>query len=208
MPDINNIPNKMITEHQNWHNFPGKPNRGGRIIDPWSNNRPEPAPGSGEEFLIWHEGFIERFNNWVVKQPANEQPKASSIKPWVEVPIGFKMGMVGWNSSTAADALRLADMKNFSSLDELGRFLESGIHGWLHFAAASMFSEPVLMSFAGPRSTYFWQLHGLIDYWRQQWVNHAESLQPVDASAMIANVEMPMVLTAKEIKIIEAIRAI
>ncbi|TDJ00723.1 MAG: hypothetical protein E2O76_04565 [Caldithrix sp.] len=54
-------------------------------------------------------------------------------------------------------------MSNFGSLDELGRFLEWSLHGFLHNAAAGMWNEQILLSFQSPRSTYFWQLHGLID---------------------------------------------
>jgi hypothetical protein len=34
-----------------------------------------------------------------------------------------------------------------------------------------MFGESVLLTFASPRSTYFWRLHGFIDHWRQQWLD-------------------------------------
>lgn len=41
-------------------------------------------------------------------------------------------------------------------------------------AAEALWSEPVLLTFESPRSTYFWQLHGLIDHWRQQWVDQQQ----------------------------------
>ena len=81
------------------------------------------------------------------------------------------MGMLGWDQRRARDEQRLQDMANFGSHDELGRFLEWGLHGYLHFAAANMFNEPIIMGWKSPRSTYFWQLHGLIEHWSQAWTN-------------------------------------
>jgi hypothetical protein len=40
-----------------------------------------------------------------------------------------------------------------------------------------MFQEPILMSLESPRSTYFWQLHGLIDHWRAQFEDQGFSIQ-------------------------------
>lgn len=38
-----------------------------------------------------------------------------------------------------------------------------------------MHNEPVLLSFSSPRSTYFWQLHGLVDKWRSDWIAWQDS---------------------------------
>jgi hypothetical protein len=171
MPDISNIPNAMIDEHEAWHTRPGNPSAGGRAITPWPPTGGGPAAGSGAEFLNWHNGYVERFRQWVASIPAAQRPSDASIAPWTTIPTGFKMGMVGWNATLAADEARLQDMSNFGSLDELGRFLEWSLHGFLHNASAQMFGESVLLTFASPRSTYFWRLHGFIDHWRQQWLD-------------------------------------
>lgn len=171
MPTINNIPQEMIVEHVNWHTLPGNPGAGGRAVNPWPPGATAPAPGSGEEFLVWHHGYVTRFHEWVDGLPNAQRPAAAAIEPWNSIPIGLKMGMLGWNSQLASDEAQLQDMSNFSTLDDLGRFLEWGLHGWLHNASSGMWNEPVLRSFESPRSTYFWQLHGLIDHWRQQWVD-------------------------------------
>ena len=170
MPDIPNIPQAMITEHEHWHMQPGNPGLGGRRINPWPSTGGGPASGSGAEFLEWHAGYIQRFMSWVNSQPPGAQPNKASIEPWTAIPTGFKMGMLGWSQNYADQERRLQDMSNFGTRDELGRFIEWGLHGFLHYAAANMFNEPVLMSYASPRSTYFWQLHGLIEHWHQQWV--------------------------------------
>ena len=114
---------------------------------------------------------MQRFNEWVASLSEAQRPSAATIAPWTTVPTSFKMGMLGWNASRAAEEAQLQDMSNFGSLDELGRSLEWSLHGFLHQASEQMFGEPVLMTFASPRSTYFWQLHGLIEHWRQEWLD-------------------------------------
>lgn len=171
MAIIQNIPENMITEHVNWHTRPGNPGGGGRAINPWPGGSTEAALGSGEEFLVWHQGYVARFREWVDSLPGTQKPDASAIQPWTAIPQGLKMGMVGWNASRAEDEARLSDMSSFETLDDLGRFLEWGLHGFLHGASTQMWNEPVLSTFESPRSTYFWQLHGLIEHWRQQWVD-------------------------------------
>lgn len=175
MPMINNIPQAMIDEHIAWHSRPGNPAAGGRRINPFPPvGGRRPALGSGEEFLVWHQGFVERFHAWVNGIPANEQPPADRIAPWRSIPQMLKMSMLGWSADLADEEQLLTDMSNFDSLDDLGRFLEWSLHGFLHNAAAGMWSEPVLLSFESLRSTYFWQLHGLIDLWRQQWADNQQ----------------------------------
>ena len=149
---------------------PGNPSRGGRTINPWRAPGIGPLPGSGAEFLNWHGGYIERFNKWVTSLPANEQPDQASIQPWTAIPMGFQMGMLGWNQELSNQEQRLRDMSNFATLDDLGIFLEWGLHG----AVARMFDESVIMTLTSPRSTYFWQLHGLIENWRQRWIAQSQ----------------------------------
>jgi hypothetical protein len=169
MSIITNIPEAMLTEHVNWHTRPGNPAGGGRQINPWPPVGGGPAGGSGEEFLVWHRGYLARFHQWVQSLPQTDRPDPASIAPWQAIPQGLKMGMVGWTAARAQDEQRLANMSNFSSLDEVGRFIEWGLHGFLHSGSSAMWNEPVLLSFRSPRSTFFWQLHGLVDHWREQW---------------------------------------
>lgn len=172
MSNIDNIPRAMIDEHIAWHSRPGNPNAGGRRIDPFPPFGRRPALGSGEEFLNWHQGFVQRFHQWVSGLPANQQPPANEITSWRAIPQMLKMSMLGWNVNLANEEQQLSNMSNFDTLDDLGRFLEWSLHGFLHNAARGMWNEPILLSYESPRSTYFWQLHGLIDIWQQQKVNH------------------------------------
>lgn len=174
MSNISNIPQAMIDEHIAWHSRPGNPAAGGRRIDPFPPFGRRPALGSGEEFLVWHRGFVQRFHQWVNGLPVNQQPPANAISPWRAIPQMLKMSMLGWNNNFADEEQLLSDMSNFDSLDDLGRFLEWSLHGFLHNAATRMWNEPILLSFESPRSTYFWQLHGLIDHWRQQWIDNQQ----------------------------------
>lgn len=178
MANINNIPQEMIDEHVAWHARPGNPSAGGRAIDPFPPFGRRPALGSGEEFLVWHQGYLQRFREWVNGIPPSQQPPNDAISPWRTIPRMLKMSMLGWNANLAGEEELLSDMSNFESIDALGRFLEWSLHGFLHNAASGMWNEPVLLSFESPRSTYFWQLHGLIDHWRQQWVDNQQGPIP------------------------------
>lgn len=198
MPNINNIPQPMIDEHVAWHSRPGNSSVGGRRINPFPPFGRRPALGSGEEFLVWHSGYIDRFRQWVDGLPANLRPSVNAISPWLAIPQMLKMSMLGWNVRLADEEQLLSDMSNFVSLDELGRFLEWSLHGFLHNAASGMWNESTLLSFESPRSTYFWQLHGLIDHWRQQWVDNQQPAPnpiftplQIDASATQAAIGSP-----------------
>jgi len=85
----------MIDEHIAWHSRPGNPSAGGRRIDPFPPFGRRPALGSGEEFLLWHEGFVQRFLQWVNGLPANQQPLANTLSPWRAIPQMLKMSMLG-----------------------------------------------------------------------------------------------------------------
>lgn len=178
MATINNIPTAILDEHVAWHSRPGNPDAGGRRINPFPLIGRRPALGSGEEFLVWHKGFVQRFHQWVNSLPTNQQPSANDIAPWHAIPQMLKMSMLGWNVDLADEEQTLNDMSNFDSLDDLGIFLEWSLHGFLHNAASNMWDEPILLTYESPRSTYFWQLHGLIDYWRQQLIDKEDPTSP------------------------------
>ena len=170
MAIINNIPDALVMEHMNWHDFPGQPNKGGRAINPWPPGAIAPAPGSGEEFLKFHRSFMDKFFKWVNSLPTNQRPSASALKPWKTLPATLKQSRFGWDLQTARDTARLQHPEAFATLDELGVFIEWGIHPFFHHAAALRWNEPVLETMESLRSTYFYQIHGLVDLWRAKWV--------------------------------------
>ena len=53
MSIILNIPQAMITEHENWHMRPGNPAGGGRRINPWPPTGGGPIP---QDFLFGRPG--------------------------------------------------------------------------------------------------------------------------------------------------------
>ena len=154
MPTISNIPPAMLYEHVHWH---------------MNVHSMEPLPQ--QAFLVWHNGYIKRFHNWVGSLPSNERPDSGSIEPWLAVPNELKEASLGWNQvrEEAEDRLQQA-VAEFDSLEALGVHIQQHLHGWMHVAGETLWSEPMLRSYVSPISTYFWQLHGLIDHWLKEWI--------------------------------------
>jgi hypothetical protein len=156
---IPNFPASLLHEHHAWHT-------GGR--NPAALN-----PGAGDDFLTFHHNFVAKALAWYKTQPGFSPLQ---VTPWTAVPPQLKLSVLGWSPGLQNDETRLSSNPlSFPSSDELGRFIEFGefggnnIHGWLHNAAANHFSEPLLATFDSPQSTYFYQLHGLVDHWWQSW---------------------------------------
>jgi hypothetical protein len=164
MPRIANFPSEMLMEHEDWHHR-------GRTVS-------QGALGSGEEFLNWHSRYIKLFNAWVDALPKHERPDPKTIAPWTEIPAILKTVALGWTKWHSDAEQRLQNMANFGTHDELGRFIEDGLHNrYLHGAAAKEFGEPDIADPAkAPSSTYFWQMHGLIERWSQEWLRTQGSL--------------------------------
>ena len=165
---ILNIPQNLSDEHHAWHvigmhpQFPTRSN-------------PLGSPGSGIEFLTFHRYYNGKFHSWYDFQP---NVNLSLVMPWVQIPNEMKTSQLGWNSNFASQEDRIVNNRNsFSSDDELGIFIENGIHNnWMHGAAAAHFNEPVLATFHSPQSSYFYQLHGLIDRWWWLWQNRSTNV--------------------------------
>jgi hypothetical protein len=164
MAIIANYPQTLLDEHHHWHDptaHPGSP--GTRENQPGS-------PGAGLEFLQFHRDYVRRFREWYDAQPGADP---TAVEPWTAIPNAMKNPAVtGWDSTLAAQEQRIqGNNPPFASADALGDYIEFGIHGWLHNAAATVFNEPMLRNFHSPTSTYFYQLHGLVDRWWRQWVD-------------------------------------
>lgn len=169
MAIIQNIPIEFVQDHVNWHSYPGYMDKKGRRVIPWPEGSAEPAKGSGREFLEWYHTYLEKFYSWVQDLPENERPQPESIAPWTEIPFAMKTSMLDWNAQLAAEEEKTRRLGAFATLDDLGIFIEWKFNGWLHKTAALLWNEPILISLESPRSTYFWQLHGLFDHWMKQW---------------------------------------
>jgi len=155
MPLIQNYPSDLSEEHMDWHM--------GRSI-------PMGEPGSGVDFLQFHYDFMESFHQWYDDQPfANQR----AVAPWTEIPSEFKMPELGWNASWAAAEDRIVNHpESFANADQLGIFIETGLHGWLHRAAAEFYDEPILSTIeTSNQDTHFYQIHGLVDSWGDIWLS-------------------------------------
>ncbi|MEC2743791.1 hypothetical protein P9Z56_09770 [Bacillus cereus] len=161
MPTIPNFPEYLNHEHHAWHIPSDHPTLPTRQILP-------PNPGAGLEFLTFHRNFIAKFHQWYDSQPFADQ---NAVAPWTSIPPELKVASTGWNSQFEADERRiLTNNPPFASLDELGLFIERGLHGFLHVAAARVYRESIVGSIpTSPLSTLFYKIHGLIEFWAASW---------------------------------------
>lgn len=158
---IPNYPQALLDEHHHWHD----PNA--HAGSPGARQNGFGAPGGGLEFLQFHRDYVQRFHAWYDPQPFADQ---AAVAPWNVIPPTLKVSGTGWNGTRAAQENRImTNAPPFASADLLGTYIEGGLHGWLHNASATIFNEPILAEFHSPRSTYFYQIHGLVDKWWQQW---------------------------------------
>ena len=161
MSVIPNYPRDLLDEHHKWHDPSAHPGTtGGRQF-------PAETPGAGIEFLQFHWDYVRRFHLWYDNQPFADQ---SAVEPWAAIPAAVKSSAVGWNNSLAAQEQRITnDPGSFATADQLGTFIERGIHNWIHGATATVFNEPSVRDLHSPQSTYFYKIHGLVDNWWRQW---------------------------------------
>lgn len=161
MPEIPNFPQNLADVHHSWHSPAAHPGGMGRAI-------PFGQSGSGLEFFTFHRDFIAQFRAWYDVQPGADQ---AAVAPWTAIPTELKdPAVTGWDSTRQIQEQRIvSNSPPFADADELGQYIEGGIHGWLHGAARAAYGEAVLSNYHSPQSTYFWQLHGLVDHWWSQF---------------------------------------
>lgn len=152
MSTIPNFPQVLLEEHARWHH---------------AHHHDNPSvlpPGYGELFLRFHRDYIRRALQWY--QQAGYDP--ALVAAWQEVPEPIRRSAC--YPIQAEMRIRNAP-QSFSSIDELGRFIEgSNLHGCIHQEAARVFGEPDLNDFdLAPRNTIFYNIHGMIDNWYRQW---------------------------------------
>ena len=181
MAIIPNFPQHLLNQHHSWH-VPGS-HLGipGRSI-------PQGFPGSGIEFLTFHRDFGVQFHAWYDGQPFADP---AAVAPWQFIPTELKQLTspphdpgIAWNANRASQETRIiTNVPSFATEDEFGIFVETTIHNWIHGATATAFNEPAVAGFHSPESTYFYQIHGLVDYWwslRKSRVRDAIVTPPVD----------------------------
>lgn len=172
---IPNFPQNLLDIHHHWHDPSVHMGSPGRM-------HPFGTTGAGLEFLQFHRDYMAQFHAWYDNQPFgtapfdtapfNTAPSAiSAVAGWTAVPAVLKNAAItNWGGVQMGQEARLTSLTPpFNSDDDLGTYIEGGIHGWIHGATAAAFGEPIVGSFHSPQSTYFYGIHGLVDYWWRQW---------------------------------------
>lgn len=152
MPAIYGFPANLLEEHKQWH-------RARHNVDPGS-----PPSGYGEDFLRFHRRYIREALGWYQGQGYNMQ----LVEPWGQVPEAIRNSAC---YNKLAESRIINNPQSFRTVDELGRFIESSyLHNCIHQESARLYGEPDLNDFdVAPRSTVFYQIHGMIDRWYQNW---------------------------------------
>ena len=150
MATIPNFPQDLLNEHAAWHrNMP----MGMRS-------------GMGIDFLEFHRNYLQKSLAWYGSQRGNPQ----LVAPWSSIPSEIK-NHPRWNRSLQnAETRIVGNLTSFSSADELGGFiLATGLHDFIHVMGAQVYNDADFEQIAlAPRSTLFYNWHGLIDRWYRQ----------------------------------------
>lgn len=175
MAIIPQFPQSLLDVHHQWHSPADHPGGLGR-------QHPFGTTGAGLEFLQFHRDFLVQFHAWYDALPFGTAPynaapfqngvnAQAAVAGWTSLPAQVKNPAVtGWNSVQSAQEARLTTLTPpFASADDLGAYIEGGIHGWIHGATATAFGEPMVGTFHSPLSTYFYGIHGLVDLWWSNW---------------------------------------
>jgi hypothetical protein len=154
MAILEEFPQTLLDEHGAWH-------MGGQSkINP------------GLDFLNFHRAFLAKVFDWFGKQPAAYQAKYD-LSSWIAIPTELKTDpATGWNAAYAGNEQRILTLSPaFSGEDEFGWYIQHTIHNnWMHQACAIHYKDPEIGSpMTSPLSTYFYQIHGLIEKWRQSF---------------------------------------
>ncbi|SDW67624.1 hypothetical protein [Paenibacillus sp. CF384] len=152
MPFIQNFPSALLQEHVQWHH---------------ANHHDDPSQlpaGYGAKFMQFHRYFINKALQWYYQQGYDPQ----LVAPWQSVPEAIRNTSC-YNRN--AEARLMNNLQSFSTLDQLGLFIEgSNLHGCIHQEASRIFGENFLNDFdLAPQSTYFYQIHGMLDQWYKRW---------------------------------------
>jgi hypothetical protein len=164
----------LSDKHHAWHTA------GGAHGFP-SRQFPMGSPGSGHEFLQFHKDVINQFFAW---NNIHHGASLPDIFAWGAIPIELKLPETGWpnpgfNGNLAdAEARINSNVPPFASDDALGIHIETTIHNWIHGAVAassilnlSAAEKDIIAHFHSVQSTFFYKIHGLVQYWWDRWLH-------------------------------------
>jgi hypothetical protein len=182
MARIDNLPQDFLDEHTRWHHG-----------------------GTGAaDFLPYHADFVRRVLEWYGMERNN-------VWPWAEIPHRIRR-IEGWDlnfpnlptRTPSGDAALVENRRPFeipepldafapafASEQDLARFIWEGLHErFLHRAGSMAYGEPELADFhTSPRVTQFYQLHGMIEEWRQAFLRRAYRCGFPDNHAISVSIE-------------------
>ena len=164
MATITNYPQQLIDEHMAWH------------MNPIGTPGARSATHQGIDFLNFHRNFLKKFFLWFNAQPTAFRNQFDVTPSWQSVPAELKNdARTGWNPVLAGQEQRIVTITPpFASEDVFGTFIETGIHNrYLHGACAIHFNDPNIGNpmTAPVISTYFYKIHGLVNFWGDNWRN-------------------------------------
>jgi len=177
MTPIPGFPQHFLDEHAQWHH-----DQADRMD----------RPGYGSDFLNFHRDFTSRVLAWYGQQGLD----AAAVQPWTGVPEPLKANG-SWPGRLAEAEARVSTRPYvFRDDDALGLFLDSrnpqGLHGWVHGRAASVFGDSIFADFhTSPRSTLFYNWHGLIERWRMQAQQSWRWPRKIDWDQLLAAERLP-----------------
>lgn len=158
MARIQNFPESLLMEHARWHR---RNMRMGSL-----------RSGDGEEFLSFHRNFLQESLEWYKTQGFNPR----SVAPWSSIPFEVKSHPAWTRELRDAENQITRNISSFNSTDEFGQFIQtSSLHGTVHVIGSEVFNDADFgLISRSPRSTYFYNWHGLIDNWWRQLENQLE----------------------------------
>src|SRR5262245_12471050 len=175
-------------KHHAWHTA------GGAHGYP-SRQFPMGTANSGHEFLQFHSDLMNQFFAW---NSVNNGASPSDLAAWSAVPAELKMPETGWpnpgfNGNLAdAEARTHSNTPPFANDDALGIHIETTIHNWIHgaVAASSIFNlsateKDIIAHVHSVQSTYFYKIHGLVQYWWNRWLHPKSHLKEIIDSKVV-----------------------
>lgn len=166
--DTDPILMNISERHHAWHTYPtgahGFPSR----------TIAQGQPGSGTEFLTFHRNLVNEFFTW---NNVHHAATGTQLAAWSAVPAILKSDSQ-WTAALQADETHIAtNSPAIPTADALGILIETTIHNWIHGAVGrSSFpmdagESTVISGFHSVKSTYFYEIHGLVQYWWDQWLH-------------------------------------